>query len=460
MTGVQGRPRDGFPVRLAGRSRVRMDELRTKLGTPAWNVLLALWNLRNGKNGETRVTRKGLARGAGGVAPRAESAIVHACKRLTAAGLIKFKGRLMREVPKNRRIVSIKVPIRIVFGAYAEGFLDAKEFAFVPNATAAWLMTATGHGGRRAGAGRKKSAGAEKNQVGPISNQDAPISPPKNEFKKARRSDLYLSPSLSPSSKEKPACQARGPFGLGGEKSEVMHHVAARSLTTSSGEAALSSGFASSPDVSPAAPLRGIPPPPWTLVPIPTIPLPPTLDEEATPIERAKKLADAFRGAIASRFPGHRDFTFRNGAVAKSKHMPLLLKAAEFMLEREIAPSAWAAWSVDIWKQYTTDKKPPPVAWVFGSKRLIERRGWFEAEEGSYCGGTAQLGPKRDALMKRYMMMRYAIQNARAWNNPGPIVARFFPDDLFARMVEDAKAESATKTHELRTAADCGAFFW
>lgn len=211
----------------------------------------------------------------------------------------------------------------------------------------------------------------------------------------------------------------------------------------------------------PTSVLDGAPPLPWMLVGVATVPNPPNLEPDMRPTERAVRLADAYRGAVESRFSaqalGH---AFRRGAISNSKHFELLLEAAQFMIDHELAPAAWAAWSCDIWKIHNTPLKPPPVAWVFGTKRLAERRGWFEAEEQSYLGGTVKYGPVQTALLKRYMSLRFAIHDAGAWDDPGPLVARYFPEDSYDRAVKAAQQEVKQTRERLREAADTGTFMW
>jgi hypothetical protein len=214
------------------------------------------------------------------------------------------------------------------------------------------------------------------------------------------------------------------------------------------------------PPVLPTSPLPGAPPLPWSMVGLASTPNPPLLDDDMSDVERAHKLADAFRGAVRARF-NLVAWALRAGLpIQRSKFFKTLVDGAAELLRCEIAPAAWAAWSCDVWKQYNSNKKPPPVPWVFSAKRITERRGWFAAEEESYMGGRIIMGPVKRALLEQYMAMRFAIDEAAAWANPARIVAQFFPGDAYDQAVKAARAEVAKQQADLRRDADSGAFLW
>jgi hypothetical protein len=489
---------------VAGRTQVRAADLKAKLGDPAWYVLQQLWKLR-AKDGETHVTNAGLARGAAGYVRQAVRVINKACERLAKAGLVKLLGRRPRQVPRGVAVVTLRVVCRRVHGAPAEGALGAELFCFVPAATARWIDGAATWGGKRIGAGRPTRI-----QEGEVFFQEGEISGPGTEFKRGSRSlfssPFFLGPDHPETSFQDAAARGGASvLGLlpGGESDPTDAPESPRRKGTAverngaalaSSDPTLGVDLIQTPERNvglrlagtpgnrpkapsvPTAPLPGTPPPPWTLVGLAAVPNPPDLDPEMKPTERTNFLASAFNGAVASRFPGYGD-AFRSGSIRangvllsapvraartlhKSKDYALLVEAAQFMLDHEIAPAAWAAWSCDMWKVHHTTKKPPPVAWVFGTKRLAERRGWFEAEERSYMGGSVKYGRVQEKLIRRYLTMRFEIHNACAWDDPAPFVAKWFPDDLFERMVAAAKAEVARAQEKLRAAADRGEFLW
>jgi hypothetical protein len=481
------RPR-GVPLAVSGRSRVEAEELQRKLGDTAWFLLLQLWRVRDAKTGETHVTNDGLASGVGGFVKQTRRVIRKACCRLIDAGLLVFVGRKVREVLRGRARVSLPVNVRVVRGAQAEQGLGAERVVFVPKKTADWLPAAYGWGGARRPSKRGIREGQEGHQTprigsskrGTRSESMDPLekgpfdSRPSDENTAARSSavsvplfgwgELGSAPDTSGREGAVPApgqgYDASTPGGPPDATPEAPEPIVGPSGDPTVGLRLEAAPLRPKAPVMPTSPLDGCPPLPWGLVRFATVPNPPNLAPEMKPDERAHRLADAFRGALASRFPDATDFSFRNGVLSRSKHYPMLLEAAEFMVARELAPAAWAAWSMDVWKTYTEKSRPPTVAWVFGPKRLVEKRGWFESQESSYLGGTLLPTPKRDALFRRYMSLRYAIHNARAWDDPAPFVARFFPDDLFDRLVAEARAEVERARARVQREVDSGRFFW
>lgn len=214
------------------------------------------------------------------------------------------------------------------------------------------------------------------------------------------------------------------------------------------------------PVAMPSTTLPGIPAYPGaSLIGLAVVPNPPVLEVEMSDLERAHKLADAYRGAIQARF-GQVAWALKRGPLQGSKFYKNLVESAQTLLDHEIAPAAWAAWSCDVWKQYGDKKKPPPVPWVFSAKRIHERRGWFAAEEETYMGGRVVYGPKQTALATQYLRMRAAIDSAGAHQHPEPVVARYFPDGAYEAALAAARAEVKAKQTELQRAKDSGTFLW
>lgn len=515
------RPRD-VPLVVSGRARMRPGVLRRKLGDSAWYALLALWKHR-APNGETTITNAGLAHAKGFVA-QSERVIRKAMTRLKAAALVEVVGWRKRSVPVGKGRGDRWVFVRRVFGANAEGGLGSDAILFVPGETARWSATAmtwggkrTNAGGARKGAGRKESKPKEKKKGRPPLSQAGAVSPQNNQqegrvnqqegpTQNSARGAADLGSLISSVPEVSYPLASLGDAAPATSASTVSSiHLPERVSTPTEGDAPLAhletedprdttpderkGGAAASlvqgatergsgtmktavgfrlteggwtrpkaPSM-PTSPLRGAPPLPWTLVGTATTPNPPLLDEEMGDDERAHALAAAFRGALASRFhePG---WALRRGPIQASKFFRTLVDSATDLLRFEIAPAAWAAWSCDVWKQYNSAARPPPVPWVFSTKRIAERRGWFAAEEESYMGGRIIMGAKKRELLERYMAMRLAIDAEGAWSDPAPVVARFFPGDAFDRAVVVANAEVKKDRERLRREADSGAFLW
>lgn len=215
--------------------------------------------------------------------------------------------------------------------------------------------------------------------------------------------------------------------------------------------------------------VAGVPPFP-TVTPART-PNPPLLDPEAGNLERAHSLMRAYNAAINRKFPPRPNRAGKvrpHGAgmklTAKSKLFPTLVEAAQLLIDHEIAPAAWCTWSCDIWRDYGNgkgnSKKPPPLAWVLGPKRISERYGWFAAEESGYSGGRAIVGPVLKQLLTRYYAMESAIFRADAYLNPEVVVKEFFPGDTYEQMVKAARAECAATAEQLVQQAADGVQPW
>jgi hypothetical protein len=163
----------GIDPDAVGVARVCPLDLERKLGRPAYHVWMVLcrirdWGLSSGDSSVRVVhpTVHGI-----GVFPGFEKTnpdqVKKALKRLRKAALVKDLGWQLRDVRRGRTIVQRKVYVRQVFGrvetpktvvkTYADLDTLAPDVAVVPAETAAWMTTATGWGGRRAGSGRRKS---------------------------------------------------------------------------------------------------------------------------------------------------------------------------------------------------------------------------------------------------------------------------------------------------------------
>jgi hypothetical protein len=192
-----------------------------------------------------------------------------------------------------------------------------------------------------------------------------------------------------------------------------------------------------------------------------TTPRPPLLDAGAGDDERVLRLADAYRGACRARYACDA-WGLKAANLKRSKFRAAMLESAAILVDAEIAPAAWAAWSFDRWRalEPANARRPPPVPWVWSPKRLAEGRGWFESERVGYSGGVDV--PVREVvqLRERYVAMRRALAAEGTWASPKGVVDRFFPGDAFAEAVASARAAVARTNAELRSRAARGEWFW
>lgn len=458
-------PKD-VPLFVSGRAKVRVLRLERALGSSAWFVLRALWRARDPKTGTTHVTNAGLARYPGFVALSVR-VVRKAVARLAEAGLVEVVGWAERVVRWGNERHPVRVFVRRVRGAEAEAGLDAALWCFAPGKTALWVDSASVWGGARRGAGRP----ATRQDPLPVVKEDPPI-----ENRNSRGADLEFKRGRPPGIQEGPTILDKRSYilteaGLVTSSPAIAAPQPAAIVATSSSEpermvelpAGLGDAFGTRrerPPVLPTSALRDVPPPPWELVGYATVPYPPLLEADMSATEAAIRISDAYRGAVTRYMQLDVRWAFGRGAFQRSRFWKVLLAARDAMLEREIPPAAWAAWSVNVWRIFGSTKRPPPVPWLLGAGRIVERSGWFEREAGAYMGGRIVNGPKKLALLERYARMRRAIDVARAWASPAEVVERFFPGDAFDRAVEAARAEVVATQAKLRTDVDMGVFVW
>lgn len=209
---------------------------------------------------------------------------------------------------------------------------------------------------------------------------------------------------------------------------------------------------------------RGLQPdgvlPPRPKVKSAMIPRPPLLDPNATSRELAQALADAYRGAMESRYK-ERCWSFTSGGPRSWKLFGFLVGAARKMLELGIAPATWAGWSIAVWEDYCkTDKvKRPPVTWVFQKVRMEKHHAWFAEEELRYTGARRVVhGPIFKKLIHDWARMDAMSCDPECdWRR---LVARIFPGDSYERRVRAAQRESDKIQRQLQDQIDAGVFVW
>lgn len=179
-----------------------------------------------------------------------------------------------------------------------------------------------------------------------------------------------------------------------------------------------------------------IPPyPSAELLKIPKTPDPPHLPEQIDDVKDALFLAKAYRGAYESRY-GKKSWWLARGDIEKSKHFPMLVKAASVFRELGFAPASWCAWVMDFWKQYIVDsdgkspkRRDPPPGLVFSEKLIREKRGHFGRDGLSYLGGTRMFPKSWTDLFRRYngMMWTFRVKQPKTQLEVAHIVEEWFP---------------------------------
>jgi hypothetical protein len=211
----------------------------------------------------------------------------------------------------------------------------------------------------------------------------------------------------------------------------------------------------------------GVPPYPGAAaVPPAYVPNPPQLDATKPEREQVEVLLRAYRGAVESRYKG-RCWVLARGELTASKLYPGLVATARVLIENEIAPAAWAAFSVDVWQRHGDErlaKKPPPLRWVYSARRVEEKHGWFRSEESSYGGGRVVWSEAHHELRRRYDSMLADLRRAQSPSSQdvAKIVSTYFGEraELYAQLVSEATKASQETQARLRYLAQKGEWIW
>ena len=155
-------------------------------------------------------------------------------------------------------------------------------------------------------------------------------------------------------------------------------------------------------------------------------------------------LVMAYRGAVESRWRKRCYVMAKVMDPSKSAYGNVLTRAVELFQLYEIAPAAWAAWSVDCWRAMG-HAAPPAIRWVFAPARIEERVEWFQNEEGAYKGGRVVLCALAQDVVRRYSAMKLDMcrRRARTPEEVAAVVELYFPNGSFDRVVADAREHAA-----------------
>jgi DNA-binding Lrp family transcriptional regulator len=216
--------------------------------------------------------------------------------------------------------------------------------------------------------------------------------------------------------------------------------------------------------------------PDWPDLVYTRIPSPPLLKEEWLPDQKVEFLTATYASAIEARYS-----TPKKKAscwVFKGKRKPrngdgtfmFLLDAAEELLRAEIPPAVWVGFSLDVWEHDQGDSglhrrkkvKWPAPNWVFGVPRINKQRGWCKSDAGEkYVGGRSVVTPKCKELHIKHARMRAALMSKEcSADEVSKIVNDIFPDNLYARLLEQAQLEVSDMQRLLRKRSSKGEWLW
>ena len=185
------------------------------------------------------------------------------------------------------------------------------------------------------------------------------------------------------------------------------------------------------------------------------IPAPPIIEEASSDLASVKTMLNVYRGAVEVRY-GKKSYAFTRGNIQKSKYWKAFLEAATFLKENEIAPAAWAAFSIGVWGGYMNNKKPPTANWVFSCKRLEENYSWFDREASSYGGGRILFSKSHSDILRRYSGLKREMFRSELTDD---LLEKWFPGGWEA-FYEKAKQETASDQAQLRKLVREGKFIW
>jgi hypothetical protein len=417
---------------------VSTEELCAKLGKSAvhvWRVLAHYPSLDD----VVHITIRGIARHKDFV-PMHSRTVKKALARLRDAGLVHDIGWMWGVLPrKNKRKLLRAYFRKVVVRPYTLGY-EQDEGLPVPIGTVEWMERARTHGGKRPGSGRKPCTTNEgrnmsKGQGVFSRGSDLVFSRGSTDLKISRnRSNLQEEASLPPT-----RASARLPSSIG----VVVGKGSPTGLLPLSVD------------------IDGVPPfPSFDVVEPARVPSPPKLDPDAPDATLARELLTWYRAAVERR-TGKPCHVLKHCKLGKAKAYPAIVATARRLIEHDIAPAAWVAFMLDLYRDHAGRKGVPRVSWAFAPERVDKWRGYFGRNEASYCGGGRIVyGKTHRELMRRYHSMRLALRSAAG--DPRAVVEEWFPPTVgtYEQFVRLAQAEAARIRVDLERRAARGEFMW
>lgn len=456
----------GASRRCAGASVLPFDAFRRKIGEPALLVWEALTRHR-GEDGlcwpSTSRVVQSVIENAGTVLSRKQ--VLRALGRLKGLGLIENHGWSTRpdRVPGD-------VYLRTVRGAVQPGD-DGEWRARLPRDVWEAVRAAPGWGGRREGAGRPKMSSGHRtrgrNQTGHTYSGSAPsvreIKPGTGTRTMPQR-ELRTSSSAFPA--ETPAAGAAE--SSSGERPATIAD-ALRAAASRSREPVWEAWPGRGPvPVRPHQAIfwepdaEGIPRRVLSPVRVPAarpIPEEVLLDED----QALDRMWAAYQGAMRS----------VAGAKARSGSMPSrlrgkgalrerVLERASWLTEMGTSPEAWFLFWVNRWTSATGRKATTmPFSWAVADAR-VDKIEWFLSEQSGFASGREKRTPTHNAMDARYdqMMWDLYVAGPKTEVEAKAVVARAWPDGLWRKMVERARAEIVSEQRFVDAMIAEGEWMW
>jgi hypothetical protein len=437
---------DAVARHVAGHGGVLDDRLEKRLGTTTYLAWRELCALRDPRTGEVMSP----------VRLRAASGrmLDDVFARLRKAGLM---SRCMKR-RVTRRDHTFWVNLWKIYGC--PPITNNANLCAVPAPTEEWMKkpgrggARAGTGGARPGAGRPKKADLEAALAAHVASLPDWAKPyPKTDRKNHQSTVVEFTKAPGPlkisssdhsisSLREEMPPPAAGPVPLRGETREPsapLHPVC-------DGGHPLVPPFVSLSTVARVE-----------------IPDPPLFHENELPARRVYLLARWYEGVYQAEFK-KACWTFKSEKVhiSKSKWAPLLEKAAELMMAKDIRAAAWIRFSFAVWKNTMKKSTPPPISFVFNLSRIDGSSGWYRSEYESYSGGKLVFSTLARSFMESYYAMQRDFRSLPADAGDDAILAivnHRFPGGHQV-WLDLVKEESARLRQDMLDRLSCGDWIW
>lgn len=425
------------PPKTFGRIAVSADALRDRLGPVTWRVWWHAEQVCGRRDGRYFEGRERAAEELK-LSPRA---VKKAITRLVKAGLVELGSRHKLNdghwfYPKTVR------------GHFAQG--PNGPVVLVPPATHLWLQRPEKRGGRRPGAGRPIKGLAKSNR--------GPPSPPRNSNRGPPKSNR--GPSSNTSGSETTFVL---PYGSTAADAAHLPVASTSPLTGFSPPATGAQEVSGQTGLGLRGKMRGGGPPPpgqggvprfpgpTLLVPL-TVPGPREIPADLGDEDAVEWMLKMYRGAVEKK-TGKRCWVFpKKGDARKSKHWPKLKQAMELFREYRWAPGTWVQWMFATWFTDGRRKTPPNTGYVFNPTYMMERSGWFEAEQASYQATRLVYNDIAKAILARYRKMQEELVStgARSEEAVRSVVEKHWPNGLYEKAL--MRANTRTRSDQATVA--------
>lgn len=158
-----------------------------------------------------------------------------------------------------------------------------------------------------------------------------------------------------------------------------------------------------------------------------------------------------------SKIPKPRKPAKRRPKKVKLDQYEVLARGAELLIEHDLAPALWVAWSIDGHEKHAGTHLAK-TSWVFNEDRITKFRAIFRGEISGYAAGVLVPGVCFQDLSKRYFAMRRDLLNSN--EDIDEIVDKHFPGRLYKKLVASAKAEAETMLSNFRASIERGEYIW